>query len=111
MTAPVRIQLSRRAGWRMPPDTVKVDRSTKWGNPFVVGTHGTREHCVDLFAKMLAGYICVSNGPAIEVQQTYRAMALARLDELKGKNLACWCPLNAPCHADALLKLANGEAE
>jgi len=31
---PVRIQLSRRKGWRMPADTVKVDRSTRWGNPF-----------------------------------------------------------------------------
>jgi hypothetical protein len=31
---PVRIQLSRAKGWRMPENTVKVDRSTKWGNPF-----------------------------------------------------------------------------
>jgi len=29
--------------------------------------------------------------------------------ELKGKNLACWCPLGSPCHADVLLKLANGQ--
>jgi hypothetical protein len=27
--------------------------------------------------------------------------------ELRGKNLACWCPLNKPCHADVLLALAN----
>jgi hypothetical protein len=26
---------------------------------------------------------------------------------LKGKNLACWCALEAPCHADVLLELAN----
>lgn len=31
---PHRIRLSRKRGWRMPADTVKVDRSTKWGNPF-----------------------------------------------------------------------------
>lgn len=32
-----------------------------------------------------------------------------RLDftELKGKNLACWCKLDEPCHADVLLELAN----
>ena len=30
-----------------------------------------------------------------------------KLAELKGKNLACWCPLDQPCHADILLKLAN----
>lgn len=29
--------------------------------------------------------------------------------ELGGKNLACWCPLDQPCHADVLLELANGE--
>jgi hypothetical protein len=28
---------------------------------------------------------------------------------LHGKNLACWCPLDQPCHADVLLELANGE--
>jgi len=28
--------------------------------------------------------------------------------ELAGKNLACWCPLDQPCHADVLLELANG---
>jgi hypothetical protein len=26
---------------------------------------------------------------------------------LRGKNLACWCPLDQPCHADVLLDLAN----
>lgn len=27
--------------------------------------------------------------------------------ELAGKDLACWCPLDQPCHADVLLELAN----
>lgn len=26
-----------------------------------------------------------------------------------GKDLACWCPINQPCHADVLLRLANPE--
>jgi hypothetical protein len=34
---PDRIQLSRAAGWRMPPNTVKVDRSTLYGNPWAAG--------------------------------------------------------------------------
>jgi hypothetical protein len=29
--------------------------------------------------------------------------------KLRGKNLACWCPLDQPCHADVLLELANQE--
>jgi hypothetical protein len=30
------------------------------------------------------------------------------LAALRGKDLACWCPLDQPCHADVLLELANG---
>lgn len=29
------------------------------------------------------------------------------IGELRGKNLACYCPLDQPCHADVLLRLAN----
>lgn len=31
----------------------------------------------------------------------------ADLAELRGRDLACWCPLDQPCHADVLLELAN----
>ena len=38
----------------------------------------------------------------------YIAFAPERLRAaLRGKNLACWCPLDGPCHADALLRIAN----
>jgi hypothetical protein len=30
-----------------------------------------------------------------------------RLSELRGPDLACWCALDQPCHADILLELAN----
>jgi hypothetical protein len=108
---PHRVQLSRRKGWRMPPDTVKVSRPTKWGNPFTVsqkmnpgskvgGAMGyyavpTVEDAVECYRLMLA-----AEGP--------RASALREdLHELRGKNLACWCPLDQPCHADMLLEIAN----
>ena len=29
------------------------------------------------------------------------------LEELRGHDVACWCPLDQPCHADVLLDLAN----
>lgn len=32
------------------------------------------------------------------------------VEQLAGKDLACWCPLNQPCHADVLLAIANGGA-
>lgn len=89
----------------MPPNTVKVDRTTKWGNPFVVGKHGTRAECVDLFTKMLAGYICLSTGPDTDEQMKYRQMVARDREQLRGKNLACWCPANSACHADVLLQI------
>ena len=37
MNKPIRIQLSRRKGWRMPPLTVNVARPGRWGNPYRAG--------------------------------------------------------------------------
>lgn len=102
-SAPRRIQISRRRGWRMPPNAVKVDRSTRWGNPFAVGA---AEH----------GGIPFADGPltAERAVALYRGMVEAKLrdhpdmlEPLRGRDLACWCPFDQPCHADVLLDLAN----
>ena len=86
------MQLSRAAGWRMPANTVKVDRSTRWGNPFRPGEGGiaTPEDAIRAYRLWLKG------NP--ELRRAARA-------ELTGRDLACWCPLDGPCHADELLKL------
>lgn len=97
----------------MPPNTVKVDRTTTWGNPFVVGKHGTRAECVYWFRIIACGAL-VLGWPKepdgqwhSDKQQAYVKHLRANLRTLRGKNLACWCPLGAPCHADALLEMAN----
>ena len=92
----------------MPPNCVKVDRSTKWGNPFIVGVHGTRAYCVQLFRYLCAGKLCISvDIPCVTAQEKFMAHALANRERLRGKDLACWCSLNAPCHADTILSFAN----
>ena len=48
---PMRLQLSRKKGFRLPPNTVVVARPSKWGNPFVTGRDGTQAECVDLYGK------------------------------------------------------------
>lgn len=106
MIMPNRIQLSRRKGWRMPDNTVKVTRPGPWGNPFIVNPR------VKPGGRSGASYICV---PTIEdAVACFEEMLLLRLDwieearaQLAGKNLACWCKPGAPCHADVLLRLAN----
>lgn len=91
----------------MPENTVKVDRSTKWGNPFVTGKHGTREECVRKFERLMQGHITVSCENAHE-QVKYLNVAKEHIHELKGKNLACWCPDDI-CHATVLIWAANKE--
>ena len=104
---PVRVQLSRAKGWRMPSNTVKVDRATKWGNPFKVGEDGTSSECVELFRHLVCGRICLTSKASVELQVKTRAVILASLPELTGKHLACWCRSDRACHADVLLELAN----
>lgn len=114
--APVRVQLSRKKGWRMPPNTVSVARPGRFGNPFTMagcreaGFVGTDEQiaarCVEAFRVWIDTPYWRNNWDGEESEQA-RAAALAGLADLRSKNLACWCPLDQPCHADALLEIAN----
>ena len=99
---PIRVQLRRTKGWRMPPDTVKVDRSTKWGNPFRLDRDGDRAECVRLFQRLLNADAPLLGYPASE-QVALLHCIHEQADQLRGRNLACWCPLDGPCHADVLL--------
>lgn len=94
---PERARLSRTKGWRMPPDTVKVDRTTRFGNPYQAGADGagSRTYLVQLFRDHLA-------------QPEQAGLVEDIRANLRGMNLACWCPLDGPCHADVLLEIANG---
>ncbi|WP_108397598.1 DUF4326 domain-containing protein [Devosia submarina] len=103
MSKPLRVQLSRRKGWRMPENTVSVGRPGMWGNPFAVGAPGPlgrtahdRGGAVGFFRQMM-------EDPELLAAAGYPA----DLSPLRGKNLACWCSLDGPCHADVLLELAN----
>jgi len=74
----------------IPPDAVYVGRPSKWGNPFKIKRDGTREEVIAKYAYW------IERQPQL----------MDDLEELKGKDLVCWCtPL--PCHADILLELAN----
>ena len=95
---PERITLSRAKGWRMPENTVKVDRTTVFGNPFQAGKDGdgSPEYLVGCFRKQM------DRDKHEMPQEFYDWIA-----PLRGKNLACWCKQGQPCHADVLLELAN----
>jgi hypothetical protein len=100
LTNPVRLQLSRRKGFDLQEhsrsvnglEAISVARQGKWGNPYRVGIGGwSAQNCVDAHRR--------------EIVKNARSMS--QLTELKGKNLACFCALDEPCHGDTLLELAN----
>jgi hypothetical protein len=115
---PHRVQLSRKKGWRMPPNTVSVARPGPFGNPWTINECAAnfdlsqacaRERVVEWFRDWITRN---SDDEALEVLGMYGMGAEhdrihAHLTDLRGKNLACWCPLDQPCHADVLLELAN----
>lgn len=92
---PERVQLSRRKGWRKPPNTVNVARPSKWGNPYHLDLFGGDRALV---VRTFRAFLAHPNGADL---------AAAARKQLRGKNLACWCPLDQPCHADVLLEVAN----
>lgn len=121
MSAPVRIQLSRAKGYRMPVNTVSVARPGRWGNPYRMSEWLPLDLCLTLFGETVRGcwspsHIAhLNDAQAAEVYAAHCAWQkrigghLAELarSELRGKNLACFCPLDQLCHADILLRLAN----
>ena len=67
---------------------VYIGRPSKWGNPFIIGVHGDRDHVVKLYEEYILS----------------KPDLIKDLPELKGKILGCWC---SPfiCHGDILIKL------
>lgn len=118
---PVRLRLSRSKGFDLQAvsrafnglPAVNCARPGKWGNPFVVAPFKEPGH---EFKGAAWGYVAV---PTVEdAVEIFRIMMTepnaprgaqmrAEIEELRGKNLACWCAPGAPCHADVLLEIAN----
>jgi hypothetical protein len=82
----------RFKGEKMPPNTKKVDRSTKYGNPFKLEEF-SREDSLKLYS--------------IYLDFVLRKKILD-IEPLRGYNLACSCKLDENCHVDILLdKIKN----
>jgi hypothetical protein len=114
MTSPQRIQRKRTKGWRMPEDAIYVGRPTPWGNPWKLSEwawlarseRDQRDLAVTCLEDMINEYADI---PVGHHGCVYPSPDEIRRD-LAGHDLACWCPLDQPCHADVLLEIANGAA-
>lgn len=104
---PIGVQYSRRPGWRKPDNTVYVGRSAagdgRWGNRYRIG--------VGVWHVDGTAVMALNRADAVRYFREWLGFWLfhqpAMLEELRGKNLGCWCPLDQPCHRDVLLELAN----
>lgn len=119
---PERIQRKRTKGWRMPEGAVYVGRPSRWGNPFwLVADLVDLDRSLALYDKTAHGIWqpgLLADQPDWMFSHAYDShtrwlmrigghpIEVARSD-LAGRNLACWCPPSAPCHADVLLEVAN----
>jgi Domain of unknown function (DUF4326) len=126
MADPVRIQLSRARGFSLQAysqsvnglEAVNVARPSKWGNPYKIGSVVRHPDNGVSVINDAAGAVIMYTGWA-EMANAGRATPDAKghtptpdeievaYKSIRGKNLACWCALDAPCHADVLLRLAN----
>lgn len=89
---PMRIQRKRTKGWKMPGNTIYVGRGSKWGNPYKIDKLMNREDILRAYADHVK---------FMTDEKIYKP------EELRGKNLACWCREGEGCHADILLAWAN----
>ena len=112
----LRVQRRRVKGQTGLPDgAVYVGRPSKWGNPFTPASaievgyardeDEARSFCVQCFAEWLT--LWHQQWYVGEKSDRQRSAILDSIGVLYGKPLACWCPLNRPCHADVLAALAN----
>lgn len=73
-----------------PAESIYIGRGSKWGNPFVIGKHGTRAEVIERYRTDILPKLIASGA----------------INELKGKHLVCFCKPQA-CHGDLLLEAAN----
>lgn len=97
----------------MPEDAVYVGRPTRWGNPYRIERESAWEFTVRTDTSII-GTFEAEHSARYWAAMSYRAWWSERpvsneeiREHLAGRDLACWCPLDAPCHADVLLEIAN----
>jgi Domain of unknown function (DUF4326) len=109
LVRPVRVQRKRTKGWKMPENTVYVGRPTKLGNSYIVGNPTYTGKDIDGYVESVEMAVNLYERQYNFMCEFNQDFKNELINYLRGKNLACWCPLDKPCHADVLLKIVNGE--
>lgn len=115
-----RAQRQRKKGWRKPANSVCVDRSTRWGNPFTpYSTVAIHPKNIGIVGCSFAATVKIQCGCAYNCLSLYRVWLYTYMQQamrfkpaefdffkpLRNKILLCWCSLDSPCHADVIYQL------
>ncbi len=84
---------ARAVHLRREPFDVRIDRQTRWGNPFRIPRDGDRATVIEKYREHLRAEIAAGR------------ITLEELAALHGKRLGCWCAPE-PCHGDVLADAA-----
>lgn len=107
---PTRIQRSRKPGSKLPPNTICVNRGTKWGNPYRVEKYG-RERAIELFREcILNNAMCYYYFNYLEAMKQFtRFKWMSEHLHLirEADHVACFCPLDVECHGDVLIEISQ----
>lgn len=124
-----RIQRRRTPGWRKPENAICINRGTKYGNPMKIvrlnkndpfgvieiqdfvnrklwhraGFSGDVPDMLHVFRHMLKGTVFMDKH--FQVWSDY--FSKLDLTPLLGHDLACYCPIEKPCHGDVYIELCN----
>jgi hypothetical protein len=93
--------------WWLTGDPNRLPIPAHDGPGDVEFSDGSSAHIADVPAG-LSMFMLVKDGPR---HIPNRPDVSTWLAPLRGKDLACWCPLDKPCHADVLLALLRGLQE
>jgi hypothetical protein len=106
---PQRIQRKRTKGWKMPPGAVYVGRPTLIGNPFSKSAvpDATETELVEMYREHIEMQLRGERSTFTTDDEEWVTKYRSAVEALRGKDLACWCALDKPCHADVLLEIAN----
>jgi len=107
---PVRIQRKRTKGWRMPAGAICVTRPGPYGNRWKIGDEVFSRKTGKMFTiETAAQAVAIFRQDLIEhlLDPQTRPAIRAKLAELRDHDLACWCVLSQPCHANVWLDFAN----
>jgi len=83
---------------------VLIDRTTIFGNPFIVDKNGDREIVLRKHQCWLYDWIIFEE--EIQIGRFNNRVVFENLFQLKNKIIACWCKPK-PCHGDILVKLVH----